>query len=98
MGPQGQLEHGVLILAQRGVFGDALCRISDNFPRNPHFAGRVFRQVGVFDVAAFLTVLVLGIWPLTATAQDAVYVQVEAQPTLSGAQARARVYAGQIKI
>ncbi|MDG1768142.1 MAG: hypothetical protein P8H36_01805 [Yoonia sp.] len=45
-----------------------------------------------------MKVLVLGIWPLTATAQDAVYVQVEAQPTLSGAQARALVYEGQIKM
>ena len=62
------------------------------------FTGRFFRQVGAFDVAAFLTVLALGIWPLTATAQDAVYVQVEAQPTLSGAQANALVYAGQIKM
>jgi hypothetical protein len=54
-------------------------------------------KLGHLILRAFLTVLVLGIWPLTATAQDAVYVQVEAQPTLSGAQARARVYAGQIE-
>ena len=46
---------------------------------------------------AFLTVLFLGFWPVAVTAQDVVYVQVEAHPTLATAQARARIYAGQLE-
>jgi hypothetical protein len=46
---------------------------------------------------AIISVLFLGLWPVTTLAQNVVYVQVEAQPTLSSAQARARFYAGQLE-
>lgn len=46
---------------------------------------------------AFIAVLFLGLWPVTTLAQNVMYVQVEAQPTLSSAQARARFYADQLE-
>ena len=46
---------------------------------------------------AFIAVIFLGLWPVSMLAQDVAYVQVEAHPTLTTAQARARFYAGQLE-
>ena len=48
-------------------------------------------------IRAFTFFFILALSPVTAIAQNTVWVQVEAQPTLSTAQARARVYAGQLE-
>ena len=45
----------------------------------------------------FTTIFFFSLWPLTTWAQNIAYVQVEAQPTLSGAQNSARFYAGQLE-
>jgi peptidoglycan hydrolase-like protein with peptidoglycan-binding domain len=46
---------------------------------------------------ALIAVIFLGLWPVSMLAQDVAYVQVEAHPTLTTAQARARFYAGQLE-
>lgn len=46
---------------------------------------------------AFIAVIFIGLLPVSTAAQDVVYVQVEALPTLTSAQARARVYASQLE-
>ncbi len=46
---------------------------------------------------AVIAIIFLGFWPVAALAQQSVYIQIEAQPTLTGAQARARAYAGRIE-
>ncbi|MCO4842256.1 MAG: trypsin-like peptidase domain-containing protein [Yoonia sp.] len=48
-------------------------------------------------IRALTFFFILALSPVTAIAQNTVWVQVEAQPTLSTAQARARVYAGQLE-
>lgn len=48
-------------------------------------------------IRAFTFFFILALSPVTAIAQNTVWVQVEAQPTLSTAQARARFYAGQLE-
>lgn len=48
-------------------------------------------------IRVFLAVLVLFLTPITATAQGTFWVQVEAQPTLTGAQNRARAYAAELE-
>lgn len=45
---------------------------------------------------SFIAFIFLGLWPVATLAQDVSYVQVEAHPTLTSAQARARFYAGQL--
>ena len=48
----------------------------------------IFRLIAALFVTLFLTV--------SATAQSTVWIQVEAQPTLTGAQDRVRAYAGEL--
>lgn len=46
---------------------------------------------------AILAVLFFGLWPVAAISQQSVYIQIEAQPTLNGGQARARFYENRVE-
>ena len=54
-------------------------------------------QIEAYMIRPLIALVFIAISSISASAQDTVWVQVEAQPTLSAAQARARAYAGQLE-